>query len=266
MPVDSVTIDAIQSRCNRTEDATDAKSEAVKMSPSETFQRTMIESCSQAVSLSINEDVSPLGREDEDSINQHHLIIYYTSTSLIYPIFSTLTLYFNTTSLSFKMQQALFIISALGLPLLASAGVISNKANIIVKRDNPLTVQTFKTNGKPTGTAANVDNAVDGSVGTVVLDCGTITATVVQAKPVTCNFMLPATMPSGTFTGTPGAGFYSISVPGSCAGIVEEVGVFIEATGAGDIGESPNLDRCVGGTNGHDDINLCVSGTTLVDC
>lgn len=73
-------------------------------------------------------------------------------------------------------------------------------------------------------------------------------------------------MPAGTFTGTPAGGFYTISVPGACAGAVTQVGVFIQATGAGDIGESPNLSRCDGSTNGGDNINLCVSGTTLVDC
>ncbi len=55
-------------------------------------------------------------------------------------------------------------------------------------------------------------------------------------------------------------------MPGSCAGAVTEVGVFMEATGAGNIGKSPNLDRCDGSTNGGDDINLCVSGMSLVAC
>ncbi|EPE09841.1 hypothetical protein F503_07617 [Ophiostoma piceae UAMH 11346] len=133
---------------------------------------------------------------------------------------------------------------------MAFAGVIYSRANIIVKRDNPLEVQTFKPNGKPTGTAASADNTVAGSIGQVVLDWGTITATVVTPKPVTCNFNMPSTMPAGTFTSSPVAGFYTISVPGSHAGAMEEIGVFIEATGADDIGESPNLDRCVGGING----------------
>jgi hypothetical protein len=90
------------------------------------------------------------------------------------------------------MQLTHLIIPALTLPLLATAGPLVATPNKLTKRDNPMTVDTFKGN-KPVGSATEVDNAEVGTVVTHILDCGTITATNVKNFPATCNFMLPAT-------------------------------------------------------------------------
>lgn len=82
----------------------------------------------------------------------------------------------------------------------------------------------------------------------------------------TANPFKPSTLPAGTFTGAPAAGHFTLQVPGSCSGAVTQVSAANICTGCGDIGEIPNLIDCHGKEDGKDNVNVCVSGTTLVEC
>jgi hypothetical protein len=162
------------------------------------------------------------------------------------------------------MQLISFILAALALPFLVSTSPVNPTSQIIRKRDDELMLSLFK-GDSPTGTDASVDESQIGSVATVTLPCGAVSVKIVKNTVTTCKFNLPATMPAGTFTGTPGNGFYTISVNGACAGDVTFVSAVVNAD-AGDIGEVTRP-ACSDGTGANvNTMTLCVSGTSLIDC
>ncbi|KAH7350570.1 hypothetical protein BKA65DRAFT_498569 [Rhexocercosporidium sp. MPI-PUGE-AT-0058] len=136
------------------------------------------------------------------------------------------------------------------------------------KRESPSGMQFFNANGRSDGDPASVDNPSAGTVLEVEPGCGKITATIVESNDAECQFHLPSDgsmLPGIIYTGTPAAGFFTISVPGECAG--GQLNVDRECTSCGTFGENFNGLDCFGNAGGSADrADLCVSGTTLNVC
>ena len=161
------------------------------------------------------------------------------------------------------MQFISFLLVAFALPFLTSTTPI-NTTNTLWKREDELNLQLYE-GTKPVGKATIVDNSVVGSVSTVTLPCGAVSVKILKETVTSCNFNLPATMPAGRFTGTPGNGFYAISMDGACAGTVNAASTFVNVD-AGAIGEVTGPPCSNGKADAGNLMTLCVSGTSLVDC
>ncbi|KAI1854639.1 hypothetical protein JX265_007492 [Neoarthrinium moseri] len=167
-----------------------------------------------------------------------------------------------------KIKFVFIVASAIAVQALATPSSTSeaDAARHLLKRESPSTLQVF--NGKkPDGDRVEKDNPVAGDVLTDDLDCGTISVTINKANDAQCNFQLPNNLVAGTtYTGSPAAGFFGLSVAGGCSGRLVEIARNCDSCTT--LGENFNGLDCVGKAGGiKNDVNLCISGTTnLVAC
>lgn len=106
-----------------------------------------------------------------------------------------------------------------------------------------------------------VSSPAIGSTASISLECGNVLVTLLQQEAFACNFGLPSDMPAGTLTGQNPGQALSFEVSGDCVGV--EFNVINTCADC----VAPLTVDCHGTVDGSDnDVELCVSGSTLVEC
>lgn len=106
-----------------------------------------------------------------------------------------------------------------------------------------------------------VQSPAIGDTATISLECGNVLVTLLQQEAFSCNIELPSDMPTGTLTGQNPGQALSFEVSGDC------VGVEFNVTNTCADCVAPLTVDCHGTVDGSDnDVELCVSGSTLVEC